>query len=110
MLSTLTAPVTTRKEPQYVDVGTLRSNLYCYVGIHLLFIFLISLCLGLCLTQCRCVFTVVFNDSDFEQLRDILAPLFFIFGLFYNVFVVGWLLPQLATSQPGSRRHAAKKP
>lgn len=86
-----------------------RSTLYCHVFIHLLFIFLISLFLGLCLMQPRCVFTVIFNDSDFEQVRDILAPLFFISAFVFNVVAVNRLLKQLASSQPGGDLRVIKQ-
>lgn len=91
------------------EMTTSRPDLYCYVGIHLLFIFLISLSLGLCLTQRRCVFTVIFNDSDFEQVRDIVAPLLFYSALFYNVLAVCNLLQQLAASHRGYERRAYKQ-
>lgn len=81
-------------------MSTSTTTLCCYIGVHLLLLFLISLCLGLCLTRSRCVFTVIFNDSDFEEARELVAPLVFFAGYLVNVLAVGRLLQQLRTSQP----------
>lgn len=83
---------------------TNRQTLYCFTSIHLICVFIISLCFGLCLSKARCVYTVIFNDTDFEELRDIIAPVFLISGFLVNIFAVSRLLQQLAVSHPRNER------